>query len=115
MVGKYLTKISFRSGENSQLVMLFRNHAINACGSGLFMNGGILISIIVFGYHYMMGREFDYSISLSAFSLMNYLSLTSIYFLYSAIITFSSFIATMFRVGEILKMDEYDDNFLWKW
>ena len=58
-----------------------------------------------------MGREFDYSISLSAFSLMNYLSLTSIYFLYSAIITFSSFIATMFRVGEILKMDEYDDSF----
>jgi len=95
---------------NSQLGFLIKNHAMNSTGAGVFLNGGLVIAIVVFGYHYAMGREFVYSRSLSAFTMMNYLSYTSVYFSFTAISTFSSFVAIMFRVGEIMEMEEFDDD-----
>jgi hypothetical protein len=83
---------------------------MNSTGAGVFLNGGLVIAIVVFGYHYAMGREFVYSRSLSAFTMMNYLSYTSVYFSFTAISTFSSFVAIMFRVGEIMEMEEFDDD-----
>lgn len=91
----------------SQLGMLLRNHFINAIGSGVFMNGGFLIAVVMFTYHWGMDREFSYSKSLSTIALLSYLSLFAIFFLYNAISNFSTFCAIMFRVGEILKMDEF--------
>ena len=95
---------------NSQLGFLMRSHAMNSVGSGVFLNGGLVIAVVVFGYHYGMGREFVYSRTLSAFTMMNYLSYTLIYYSFSAISTFSSFVAVMFRIGEIMEMDEFDDD-----
>lgn len=88
--------------------MLLRNHAINAVGSGIFLNGGFVIALVIFTYHWGMDREFDYSRSLSAVALLSYLSLTAIFFSYNAISNFATFMAIMFRVGEIMKMEEYD-------
>jgi ABC-type multidrug transport system fused ATPase/permease subunit len=77
------------------------------------MNGGFIILLIIFGYHYGMGREFSYSASLSTITLLSYLSLASIFFTYSAINNISKFIAVSLRVGEVLNMDEYKtDNSL---
>jgi ATP-binding cassette, subfamily C (CFTR/MRP), member 4 len=94
----------------NQLRFLVKNHFINSLGSGIFLNGGLCVAFVVFGYHYLMEREFVYSRTLSAFTMMNYLSLTSIYFSFSAISTFSTFWAIMFRVGEILEKDEFDED-----
>lgn len=55
-----------------------------------------------------MGREFNYSRSLSTISVLSYLSLTSIFFTYSAIYHLAAFTAVVFRIGEILKMEEFD-------
>lgn len=103
-------KNQIQKWRRSQLSMLFRNHAVNSICAGFFMNGGLIISLVVFGYHFGMGREFVYSRSLTAFAMMNYLSQTSIYFSYSALSTFSTFLAIMFRVGEVLKMEEFDEE-----
>jgi len=88
--------------------MLLKNHTINAVGSGIFLNGGFVIGLVMFSYHWGMDREFSYERSLSAIALLSYLSLTAIFFSYNAISNFATFVAIMFRVGEILKMDEYD-------
>lgn len=108
----YAWEIPFRKiifkWRRSQLGMLLRNHTAQAVGSGIFLNGGFVIAIVVFFYHWGMGRELDYARSLSTISLLSYLSLTSIFFSYTAISNFATFIAVMFRVGEILKMEEYD-------
>ena len=94
----------------SQLGMLIRNHLINAVGAGIFMNSGFLIVLVIFGYHFGMGREFDYARSLSTITILSYLSLTSIYFSYTAINTMANFKAILYRVGEILNMEEFDDE-----
>jgi ATP-binding cassette, subfamily C (CFTR/MRP), member 4 len=95
-----------------QLGMLIRNHVINAIGSGIFLNGGFVIALVIFSYHYGLEREFDYSRSLSTIALLSYLSLTSIFFSYTAISNIATFVAVMFRVGEILKMEEVDKEAL---
>lgn len=59
---------------NSQLVMICKGHIINSLGFGVFQNGGFLIAIAIFGYHFGMGREFSYSRSLSSLSMLGYLS-----------------------------------------
>ena len=97
-----------QKARNNQLKYLYKNHLVNAIGSGLFMNGGFVIAFVIFTYHYGMDREFSYSRSLSTIALLSYLSLTSIFFSYTAISNFATFAAIMFRVGEIFKMEEFD-------
>ncbi|CAI2363367.1 unnamed protein product [Moneuplotes crassus] len=92
----------------SQLSMLIKNHIINAIGSGVFLSGGFAIALVIFSYHWGMDREFSYERSLSTIALLSYLSLSAIFFSYNAISNFATFMAVMFRVGEILEMDEFD-------
>lgn len=80
-----------KSIRSKQFNYLIKNHLMNAIGSGIFMNGGFIIVLVIFGYHYGMGREFDYSRSLSTVSLLSYLSTTSIFFSYYAINNFATF------------------------
>ena len=94
----------------SQLGMLIRNHFINAVGSGIFINGGFIIVLVIFGYHFGMGRTFDYARTLSTITLLSYLSLTSIFFSYTAINNMANFTAILYRVAEIMNMDEFDDE-----
>ena len=59
---------------NLQLKMIFNSHVINSIGHGIFQNGGFLIAIFIFSYHYLMDREFSYSRSLSTIGILGYLS-----------------------------------------
>ena len=83
---------------------------INAVGSGIFINGGFIIVLVIFGYHFGMGRTFDYARTLSTITLLSYLSLTSIFFSYTAINNMANFTAILYRVAEIMNMDEFDDE-----
>lgn len=94
----------------SQLGMLVRNHFVNAIGSGVFINGGFIIALTIFGYHFGMGRTFDYARTLSTITLLSYLSLTSIFFSYTAINNMANFTAILYRVAEIMNMDEFDEE-----
>ena len=82
----------------SQLGMLIRNHF------------GFIIVLVIFGYHFGMGRTFDYARTLSTITLLSYLSLTSIFFSYTAINNMANFTAILYRVAEIMNMDEFDDE-----
>jgi len=88
---EYPFRDTVRKWRNKQISCLVKHHLINSVSSGIFLNGGLLISLAVFGYHYFMGREFNSSRTLSSFAMMNYISLYSIFFCYSAVATFATF------------------------
>lgn len=95
---------------NSQLAMIWRNHVISSVGFGVFQNGGFLIAIAIFGYHFGRGREFTYSRSLSTISILGYLSQFSCYFLFTAFNSMANLIAILNRTGEVIGMEEYSED-----
>lgn len=95
---------------DSQLGMIFRSHVVSSIGHGVFQNGGFLIAISIFGYHYGMGREFSYSRSLSTISILGYLSQFSCYFLFTAFNSMASLIAILRRTGEVIGMEEFAEE-----
>jgi len=87
--------------------MLLKRHIFDSIGSGIFLNSGYFIGVIMFTYHWILGREFNYSRTLSTMALLNYLSHSSIYFLHISLTRFSNFISISFQVGDILKKEEF--------
>lgn len=60
----------------------------------------------MFSYHWILGREFSYSRTLSTLALLNYLSLASIYFLHTSLTFLATFISIISRVGKILEKED---------
>jgi ABC-type bacteriocin/lantibiotic exporter with double-glycine peptidase domain len=93
---------------NSQLYLVLKSHFISSLGFGVFQNGGFLIAIAIFGYHYAMEREFSYSRSLSTIVILGYLSQFSCYFLFTAFNSMAALTALLRRTGEVIGMEEYN-------
>lgn len=91
---------------NLQLKYVGLSHIISAIGFGIFQNGGFLIAIAIFGYHYGMGREFSYSRSSSTIAILGYLSQFSCYFLFAALNVMAGLTAIFKRTGEVIGMEE---------
>ena len=68
------------------------------------------MAIGIFGYHYAMDREFDYEDSLAALAILGYVSNSVFLQFYMAVTMFSNFRAILKRVGEVIDMDEYDQE-----
>ena len=107
---EYPYRDTVRKWRNKHLICLVKHHLINSVSSGIFLNGGLIISLAVFGYHYFMEREFNSSRTLSSFAMMNYISLNAIFFSYSAIATFATFCIIMFRVEEVMELEEKETS-----
>ena len=95
---------------DSQLRMVFKSHIVSSIGYGVFQNGGFLIAIAIFGYHYAMEREFSYSRSLSTISILGYLSQFSCFFLFTAFNSMANLSAVLGRTGEVIGMEEFSSE-----
>ena len=82
------------------------NHWIAAVGSSLFQNWGYFISFVIFGYHYLKGRDFELSETMFAIYLMSYISFLIIYYSFFGFWTISSFSSILTRIGEIFALEE---------
>jgi hypothetical protein len=92
---------------SSQLKYIGFSHLVSAIGFSVFQNGGFLIALSIFGYHFGMDREFSYSRSLSTIAILGYLSQFSCYFLFTAFNSMANLIAILKRTGEVIGMEEF--------
>ena len=91
---------------NSQLLVLLKSHISNSTGNSIFQNGGLLMAIAIFGYHFGREKEFSYSRSLSTLAILGYLSMYSCYFLFVSFNWLANMIALLKRTGEVIGMEE---------
>jgi len=68
------------------------------------------MAIAIFGYHYGMGRKFEYDKSISAIGILGYLSTTVFQQMFFGMTMFSNFLSILKRVGEVLDMEEFDSS-----
>ena len=86
------------------------NHCIAAIGSSFFQNGGYFIAFVIFGYHYLNGREFALAETMFAISILSYLSFLIIYYSYFGFCTIASFSSVLTRIGEIFSIEENEQR-----
>lgn len=77
----------------------------------MLLNVGYFCSIILFGYHWAMGRGLNYSATLAAYGLASYICYRNIIYLSQSLNMLLKFVVICHRASEILEMDErYDYN-----
>ena len=91
---------------------LHKNHLTESVMWGISTNGGYLIAIVIFGYHYWVGRSFKYEESLVTFAILGLISYKVFQPMFMGFDAISNFRAILKRVGEVLDMEEcnFEDN-----
>lgn len=75
-------------------------------GLSFFKNGGLIIAFVIFGYHYAMGRQFEYSTTLATLTILAYLSDSLCHFLFLALTSTVNLLAALKRCGEIMNLGD---------
>jgi ATP-binding cassette subfamily C (CFTR/MRP) protein 1 len=95
----------------SQQKIILRTLFMISLGAGaIFLNGGYVIAVAIFGYHYLRGREFDYSSTLSTLAILAYLSVSSIFILFVGLANLAQLFSILKRAGEIMNMEEHKES-----
>ena len=76
-------------------------------GMLILLNMGAYITILMFGYHWGMGREFNYSKTITAFGFAGYLGYRIIPYIFQGVTVFLKFKVVWKRVSEVIEMDEF--------
>jgi ABC-type multidrug transport system fused ATPase/permease subunit len=95
---------------NNQVWNLFKNVTLESSMWGVTQGGGVICGIVIFGYHFLMGREFNYEDSIAASALLGYITFMVFQQMYMGASMFSNFIAILRRVGEVLDMEEFEER-----
>lgn len=89
---------------------LFKNITLESSMWGVTQSGGVICGIVIFGYHFAMGREFNYEDSLATVSILGFVSFMIFQQMYMGASMLSNFIAILRRVGEVIDMEEFDEK-----
>jgi hypothetical protein len=76
----------------------------------LLYNIGLYITVIMFGYHWGMGREFNYSTTITAFGFAGYIGYRVIPFIIFGLMNSVKFKVVCKRISEVLNMDEFNKS-----
>ena len=76
-------------------------------GMLILLNMGAYITILMFGYHWGMGREFNYSKTITAFGFAGYLGYRIIPYIFQGVTVLLKFKVVWKRVSEVIEMDEF--------
>lgn len=101
LVNKYRKKMVWNA---------YKSQSIESSMWGIAGCGGYIVGIPIFGYHFAMGRKFEYEDSLSAIAILGFSSLLVFHQMYMAISMFSNLLAILKRVGEVLDMGEFKND-----
>ena len=99
-----------KAERDMQLKYIYYTHILYSVVYVIVLNGGFLITIVLFGYHWLRGKEINYSSALVVYTLATYISYRNMANFYHGLNMTIKLYAICKRASEVLQMDEYDNK-----
>ena len=92
---------------NKQLSFILKSRLIYTVVILFVINGGFLVTIVLFGYQWGMGRQISYSSAFVALLFAGHISYRNLLLFFQGLFTLVSFLTIWSRADEIINMDEH--------
>lgn len=100
----YYNKVS--ECREKQLKYVRKTEVVYSIAFMFAMSSGYLMSIILFGYHWGVGRKLEYSSAMASLTMITYISFRNILLFHSTLSTYFRFDAICKRSDEVIEMEE---------
>jgi ABC-type multidrug transport system fused ATPase/permease subunit len=76
---------------------------------GFACASGYIIGVVMFGYHWGMGRTLEYEDALAGIGILGIISMTVFFQFFLGVTNFANLLTVLKRIGEVIDMDEFED------
>ena len=94
----------------NQLKYIFKSHVVTCISLMFIMSSGYLMSIILFGYHWGVGRQITYSTSAISLTMIIYISFRNLIVFFNGVKMAIMLKVVWGRADEIMQMDDFIQN-----